>query len=534
MSVFHAILSFVIKIHKNQVVFMSSKEYKYFSGPVSVFQEKRLPEESIPVGYAALIHAYGLSVPLPRSLSAVGSRHRIFEKGGWRIFTPRHKPDATLAGQLVFALKYEGLDLAVLKKLFEAAQPHEIVVMITDKPTSTYMRRIWFLYEWLLDKQLDLPDAKTGSYATVLDENQQYAGEGKSSTRHRVKNNLPGTRDFCPLVFRTPEIEAYIKKNLADQAQKAIGNIPSDLLARTATFLLLKDSKSSYAIEGEAPPQDRIQRWGRAIGEAGKHPLDLQELLRLQKIVIGNDHRFVKMGLRQQGGFVGEHEQGSRLPLPEHISARHEDLPSLVQGLIDFENQFGTKLDPVIVASILAFGFVYIHPFEDGNGRIHRYLIHHVLSERGFNPPGVVFPVSAAILERLDEYRAVLESYSKRLLPVIEWEPTEKMNILVLNDTGDFYRFFDATPHVAFLYSCLKQTIDIDLPKEIEFLRRYDQFKTKIEALIEMPATTVDLLFNFLKQNNGTLSKRAKEKEFSALNEKEIEYVEATYADIFA
>ena len=33
----------------------------------------------------------------------------------------------------------------------------------------------------------------------------------------------------------------------------------------------------------------------------------------------------------------------------------------------------------------------------------------------------------------------------------------------VLNDTGDFYRFFDATPHAEFLYSCVKQTIDVNV-----------------------------------------------------------------------
>ncbi len=55
-----------------------------------------------------------------------------------------------------------------------------------------------------------------------------------------------------------------------------------------------------------------------------------------------------------------------------------------------------------------------------------------------------------------------------------------------------------------------------------------------LEALIEMPASTVDLLFNFLKQNGGTLSKRAREREFSALKEKEIEYISSIYADIFS
>jgi Fic family protein len=36
--------------------------------------------------------------------------------------------------------------------------------------------------------------------------------------------------------------------------------------------------------------------------------------------------------------------------------------------------------------------FVYIHPFDDGNGRLHRYLIHHVLSRTRFTPAGLVLP----------------------------------------------------------------------------------------------------------------------------------------------
>ena len=133
----------------------------------------------------------------------------------------------------------------------------------------------------------------------------------------------------------------------------------------------------------------------------------------------------MRLGLRLEGGFVGQHDRDSRMPLPDHISARHEDLRSLIDGLVAFDRTAGPHLDPVLAAAALAFGFVYIHPFEDGNGRLHRYLIHHVLAERGFNPPGVVFPVSAAILDRIDDYRRTLESYSARLLPLIQWEPTK-------------------------------------------------------------------------------------------------------------
>jgi hypothetical protein len=158
---------------------------------------------------------------------------------------------------------------------------------VRARPTGRYARRLWFLYEWLTGSRLDLPDADQGSYVPVIDPDHQWAGPAETSSRHRVKNNLPGTPAFCPLVFRTKALDEFTAMDLVTRAQHAVAEVPKDILSRTAAFLLLKDSRSSYAIEGERPPQDRIQRWGRAIGEAGRHPVSLDELLRLQK----NRHR---------------------------------------------------------------------------------------------------------------------------------------------------------------------------------------------------------------------------------------------------
>lgn len=512
--------------------FMSAPQQNQFSGPITVFQERRLPEPATPAGYAALIQAYALPVPLPRRLAATGARHRITETADWRIYTPRHAPQPTLDSHLTFALKYEGLDLAVLKRLFLAAGPGPIEAIVRASPTGSYARRLWFLYEWLTQSRLDLPDATTGAYAPVVDPVQQWASSGELISRQRVRNNLPGTPDFCPLIFRTSELDAFVTLNLDQRARSIVERIPRDLLSRTAAFLLLKDSKSSYVIEGERPPQDRIQRWGRAIGEAGRAPLDADELLRLQRIVIG-DQRFVHLGWRAEGGFVGEHDRETHAPIPDHISARHQDLPALVNGMIAFDHG-DQELDPVMAAAVLAFGFVYIHPFEDGNGRLHRYLMHHVLARRGYNPPGVHFPVSAAILNQLDRYREVLESYSRRLLPVIEWRPTPSHNVEVLNDTGDFYRYFDATPHAEFLYACVRQTIEHDLPEEAQFLERYDRFRAVVSGMVDMADRTFDNLFGFLRQNNGHLSRRARENEFAALTEDEQRRIEDAYAELFA
>ncbi|ERI14583.1 Fic family protein [Brucella intermedia] len=510
---------------------MLQGQKKPFSGPVSVFHDRRLPERAIPVGYATLIDAFELAVPVPINLSAIGARHKVYQAGGWKLYTPRHQPDASLTGHLTFALRYEGLDLAVLKALFRATGPEPLIEIVRAAPTGAYARRLWFLYEWLLDARLALDDAVQGTYASVVDPDLQWAIDGTTSPRHRVKNNLPGTPAFCPMIFRTPRLDAFIARDLGEEARRLIAEVPADLLARTAAFLLLKDSRSSFQIEGEHPPQERIQRWGQIIGEAGRHPIDRAELERLQRIVIG-DARFVHLGLRADGGFVGEHDRLSGAPIPDHVSARHDDLSALIDGLTAFDRGAGRRLDPVLAAATLAFGFVYIHPFEDGNGRLHRYLIHHVLAERGFNPPGLVFPVSAVILDRIDEYRHVLETYSRRLLPHIRWRPTDRGNVEVLNETANFYRYFDATPHAEFLFECVARTIDVDLPAETAFLKTYDSFKNEVSRMIDMPDRLFDLLFRFLSQNGGKLSKRAREREFAALTEEETTRIELIYTEL--
>ena len=502
--------------------------------PIGLICGETLPPGSRPAGYAALIAAFHLDIPAPDELIAIGERHTYRREGRWRILTPRYQPAETITAHLEFALRHQGVDLAVLNALFQTLAPEEIQEWVRNEPTGQYARRTWFLYEWLLGRRLDLPDAGRAPYAPILDPKQQYAITGETVTRHRVRNNLPGTTDFCPLVRRTETLDALLSADLAAEARAVVQRTAPDLMARAAAFLLLQDSKASYIIEGERPPQDRIQRWGQAIGEAGQAPLTDEQLLRLQRIVIG-DARFTHMGWRDAGGFVGARDRDTNSPLPDHISARADNLHSLIAGLIAYADRSDAaegNLNPVISAAAVAFGFVFIHPFEDGNGRIHRWLVHHVLGRRGFNPPGVVFPVSAVFLERLEDYKAVLEHFSRPRLALTQWETTPQLNVRVLNETRDLFRFFDATRQAEFLAQCVVQTIRATLPQEIDYLRRYDQAKGRIGAFVDLPDATFDLMMGFLRQNAGRFSKRAREREFKQLTDNEVRAIEAVYQDL--
>lgn len=513
---------------------MSTKD-QWFSQSVTAFHGLPLPEKEIRlVGYAALISHYQLSTPLPWRLAAVGTRQKRYETENWRVFPKKYAPSETLAGHLTFALKYEEVDLAVLHRLFSVLEPEDIITLVRKEPTGRYSRRIWFFYEWLMGCTLDIPDATAGDYVDALNESLQYPGPVVMSKRHRVRDNLPGVQDFCPLIRRTAKLDAFRGMNFSEQAKAVLGKVHPDIISRAAAFLLLKDSRASYAIEGESPPRNRAERWGRAIGQAGEFDLTFDEFLRLQSLVI-EDARFVQMGWRKQGGFVGVHDRFTQAPIPDHISARWQDIPQLMTGLIAANRKLArSAYDPVFTAALIAFGFVFIHPFEDGNGRIHRYLIHHVLSESHFAPRGIVFPVSAIILDRIDEYRRILESYSQPRLPLVEWQPTAKGNVEVLNETLDLYRFFDATLHAEFLYDCIRETVEKSLPEEVEYLARHDRMKMWLTGRFDMPDRVIELLITFLRQGRGKLSKRALEKEFSELREHEVEQIEGAYEEIFA
>lgn len=505
-----------------------------FSLEITVFHGRKAPEAGILVGYGALIEAYDLKVPLPDVLSLISFKNRKYSSGQWQVFTSRHLPGDTLYKQLVFALKYEGINLLVLKKLFQKLSESEIIQLLQEEPTGQYSRRLWFLYEWLFSRKLFIDDLQIGNYVPLVDEKIQYGlGNGTKSSRHRIVNNLPGIPGFCPLIRKTEKLEAYIKSNLSEQKASLVHNMRKDILQRASAFLLLNDSKASFSIEGESPKSKRAARWGQAISQAGLHDLSIAELIRLQQIVIENG-RFVDMGFRKKGGFVGEHDRTTGEPIPDHISARWQDLESLIDGLVGAcELLNNNAIDAVLAATSIAFGFVFIHPFEDGNGRIHRYLIHHVLARKKFSQQGIIFPVSASILDRIVDYQKVLELYSKPLLDFIEWEETIDHNVKVLNETVDFYKYFDATLQAEFLYDCVNDTIQRIIPNEVAYLAKYDEFKLFIENEFEMPDKLVALLVLFLEQNNGKLSKRVRGKEFEKLTNTEAEMIEDAYREIF-
>jgi hypothetical protein len=429
-------------------------------------------------------------------------------------------------------LRHEYLDLLILKRLFDAVSASVVQELIAAAPRGTISRRIWFLYEWLTGKTLDLPDLPLFTAIDVLDPKTYFTAKPRLSRRHRVRDNLLGTPGFCPVIRRTGTLTDFVDLALAEKARETVGLIGGHLVARAASFLLLADTRASFEIEGERPPRNRLERWGKAVMQSGRAKLTLDEILRLHRILI-EDSRFVQPGLRPDGVFLGQRDHNGD-PMPEFIGARPSDLPVLMQGLLEANERMAEAgLDAVLQAAATAFGFVYIHPFQDGNGRLHRCLIHHVLAGRNFAPPGMIFPVSSVMLDRIDDYRTTLQAHSGSLMSFIDWRPTPDRNVEVLNDTADLYRYFDCTQAAVFLYACVQRTVEVDLPREIDYLRRHEEALRRIMDTVEMPDRLAENLIMFIRQNGGTLSKNRRENEFAALKDDEVRQLEEMVRQAF-
>ena len=443
-----------------------------------------------------------------------------------RLYPPSYRLDKNPLTHLEFALKHEGCNLTIIKKTFENISPEDVKRLVTANPTGRYSRLIWYLYENLVGHTLPIPDAKKGNYVPLLDPDLYYCGAPRRNPRYRVIDNLLGSLTYCPLVRKTPRLQRFEAQHLDLAAKSVVHQYDPKIIDRAMRYLYTKETIASWEIEREKPDKARLARFSSLLQKADTvGPLSEQTLVALQKEIV--DSRFALTTYRDFQNYIGEEPELGHLII-HYIPPKPEDVPSLMKGLLDaYERVAASDVNPVIGASLLAFGFVFIHPFWDGNGRLHRFLIHYVLARSGFSPPGIVFPVSAAILRDSRAYDLALETFSKPILGIItDYQVDDTGKLTVAQDTTELYEFVDLTPCVEYLFGCVERTITTDFQEELQFLQNYDLMKQQIKNHIDMPDQALDLFIKCVRQNNGKLSARKRDQHFSMLTDDEIRLLE--------
>lgn len=492
-----------------------------------------------PVGYTWLIKEYSI-VTLPISHeSYIGARARSdATKPGviQEVFQQNYWPGDDPFDHLVFALKYDDFNLDVLDQSLVKLGAERVLAHVESQPNSKYARQLGYLYEFLTGEQLALRVVIGGAYIDLLD-SQKYlvATTPDRSTRWHVNDNMLGSPRFCPVVRRTSAISSLLEADFTFRLQAFKAQVDPVLFQRAVDYLYFKETRSSFDIERETPTPDREQRFVRALREAGKSTfaevLAESALAELQNLIV--DERYAQANFRTWQNYVGESLPG-RTPIVHYVCPPGNMVRDLMGGLIDCAAK-AEGVHPVVRAALVAFGFVFIHPFEDGNGRIHRFLIHDFLGRDGVVPAGMVLPVSAYMLHHPQEYDRVLEAYSKPLRTVvsISVDEDEKLTINNPGEASGSYRYPDLTAQAYYLLHAVEQTINTELVTEILFIRGYDQAKISISEVVDMPNMRLDLLIKLLYQNKGTLSK-SKRAVFMEITDDELPRIEAAFQAAFA
>ena len=206
----------------------------------------------------------------------------------------------------------------------------------------------------------------------------------------------------------------------------------------------------------------------------------------LQNAIV--DPRYRESDYRSVQNYVGESVSFGQERV-HHVCPRPEQVSSLMAGLIAADGRLReAAIHPVIHAAAIGYGFVFTHPFEDGNGRIHRFLIHNVLAIRGFTPQEIIVPVSAAMLRDPQAYDASLEAFSRPLLEIVDYSLDAEGQMTVRSDRSEWYRFPDLTRQAEALFRFVEQTIERDLPEELAFLKGYDRTKRLMQDVVDLPA----------------------------------------------
>ena len=490
-----------------------------------------------PAGYSALIDRYDLDV-IPnwhRSLVTTSGIHRIDSTGDVvvEIYPPKYWPGNTLGGHLEFALKYDGTNLAILAGLFQKVAADDILDYVRSKPTGKYARRLWFLFELFTGTSLRIDDLKRGSYVDLLDPDRYYTiTPARKVPRQRINDNLPGDGRFCPTIRITDTLRGFEATDLSERCRKVVSGYSPELLKRALSYLYTKETKSSFEIEHIKPSSTRTERFVALLQSAEREDFcEKEKLIKLQNRIA--DPRFSESDYRSSQNYVGETVAWQREKI--HFACpKPEDLPELMEGLVASHKRMNAgDVSPVVHAAAVSYGFVYLHPFDDCNGRIHRFLIHNVLARRYFTPRGIIFPVSASILKNRADYDNSLEAFSRPLMALVEYSLDDEGRMTVHNDTALWYRYIDMTSQAEALFRFIEQTIETELASELAFLASYDETKRAIQDIVDMPDRQIDLFIRFCLQNNGRLSVRKRARHFDSLSEDEIARIEQAIQSIY-
>lgn len=494
------------------------------------------------IGYEYLLSRIALRMPPLDRPARVRPVTRI-ERMPELLAVPRHvapAADATVLEHVLFALKHEGTRLAILHEALKLVPAEELVRAFMAQRLGAYLRRAAFIWEKATGQALPLPwDSTGGNYVDFFESGRYYTGpQWERSRKYRVNFNGIGPYEFCPVVARNAALEQRGQAVLERLRTWASDPRNLGVLDRVLNWAYLSETRDSYAIENETPAPDKERAFLQTMEQLrDQRPLSEDYLVDLQNLVITSvikqEHAFRHGQNWLQRGGRGALAVRYLPPPPDKVG-------ELMGGLMRMANARGGTVPPLVKAALVSFGFVFVHPFMDGNGRLSRLLAHHSLSFQGALPTvngnPAILPLSVAMKRNEADYLAALESFSRPARQL--WDVTylaDNEFIFDFRSSPGVYAHWNGEAAADFVTRCAEQALEQSLVDETAFLQAHDRAFAQIDRDFDLPNRTINLLIQWIRQNNGRLPERRRSAtELLLLKPQQVERIEAIVADCFA
>lgn len=250
-----------------------------------------------------------------------------------------------------------------------------------------------------------------------------FRRDGKVVTREKyIGKTIPVDIDKIKREFRKeiqPELYQRLE-SIKTGFQKNWGKLPLSIKEQQKEELAITFTYNTNAIEGSTINEAEVRaivldkespaKSLRDIHEAEAHndvflemlerrtPISNKILLRWHKNIFNHSKPEIAGKYRAYNVRVGS-----------HIAPDHREVKKLMNQLVRFINEEIDNINPVELAAIAHYRFEKIHPFADGNGRIGRLLMNHVLWFSGY-------PILIIEYKKRNAYYRALENDEERFI----------------------------------------------------------------------------------------------------------------------
>ncbi len=442
-------------------------------------------------------------------------------------------PEDDLLGNVIFALKHEGINLSILAQVLPQIPVERFMEALRTAPNGVYIRKACYLREAFTGEAIEQHSPVRGAFVQLFDPKKYITRAGERNSKWRVEFNGLGDLSYCATVERTPEVTALLEHDILGKAKDFLGSLPPVMMDRAMNWAYLHETQDSFAIEKESPTEDKARRFIHLLRQAhDRQPLTEDYLVTLQNATVANPLDLAAAFRHEQNHLSNGMNGAAGVT---YVPPSPDLCRELMESLMRFANEAPTQIDPLVAAGIISFGFVLLHPFMDGNGRLSRFLIHQALCQSGALEHGLLLPVSVAMKREERMYLETLQAFSRPVREFwrVTWLDYEQFNF-EFRGSDAVYRFWDATPSVVFTCQMAKRALEVELREETSFLESYDAVYTRVDERYDVRGSDLANLVMMCLTNGGTVSKNRRKQYQYTVPEPVFDFIEETARQVLA